>query len=63
MSENQTKKKVGQPWMCGGVRKDNQQFSGPSAHNPTINAAGVDGDARGRVHNEIVAIVSKIRGG
>ena len=31
----------------------------PSPHNPTVNAAGVDGDFRGGVHNGIVAIASK----
>ena len=36
--------------------------TGPSAHDPTINAAGVDGDTRGHVHNGIVAIVSKSEG-
>ena len=29
------------------------------SRNPTVNAAGVDGDFRGRVHNGTVAIVSK----
>jgi hypothetical protein len=61
MSENQRKiNKLVSPGCVVGFFRTT--VTEPSPRNPTGNAAGVDGDFRGRIHNGIVAIVSKSEG-